>query len=274
MKPAKFDYLNPESTEQILQCLSEHKDDARILAGGLSLMAMMNYRLVQPKVVVDISRLEELAYIRESASTVEIGAATTQAELKAWPDLGQKLPLLALALEHVGHYQTRARGTVCGSICHAEPSSELPLCLATLGGEVVLRSTSGERVLKAEEFQTGMLATARRPDEMAYAVRFPVAGAGEGFAFNEIAERHGDFAIVAVAAMATGSEVTVGVGGVADRPAVRTLTALAEDDIAEALNALAWELGGDTDIHATARYRRELVRHLGQTTITEALGNV
>ena len=274
MKPAKFDYLNPDNIDQVLDCLAEYNDDARIMAGGLSFMAMINFRLIQPKVVIDISRLTELAFIRVKGGFVEIGAATTQADLKAWPDIDQKLPLVALALRHVGHFQTRSRGTVCGSICHAEPSSELPLSLATLGGEVILRSKKGERVLKASEFQIGMLANARHPDELVYAVRFPVAKKGQGFAFNEIAERHGDFAIVAVAAVAEGNDVHIGVGGIADRPTVRKFGALTNEKLSEALNAFAWELRGDTDIHATAQYRRQLVRHLGQKTITEALANV
>lgn len=273
MKPSKFDYLKPENVDQALQCLSEFKDDARIMAGGLSFMAMMSFRLIEPKVVIDICDLKELAYIKTVGNHVEIGAATKQAELMAWPELHDKLPLLEMALQNVGHYQTRSRGTVCGSVCHAEPSSEIPLCLATLGGEVVLRSVNGERVLKASDFQTGMLTNGREPDEMVVAVRFPAASRGQTFAFNEIAERHGDFAIVAVAAVAENNKVRVGIGGVADRPVVRKIDTPAGDALSDALNALAWELKGDTDIHATAQYRRHLVRHLGQKTISEALGN-
>ena len=270
MKPAKFDYFKPDNVDQVLACLAEHKDDARIMAGGLSFMAMMNYRLVEPRVVVDISQLGELAYIRINKKFVEVGAATTQAELKSWPEISLRLPLVEMALRHVGHYQTRSRGTICGSICHAEPSSELPLCLATLGGEVVLRSAKSERVLKAAQFQAGMLANARHADELVCAVRLPIAKPDQAFVFNEISQRHGDFAIVAVAAIATQDQFRIGVGGVGDRPAVRTFTDLSDEGIKSALNALAWELKGDTDIHATAQYRRHLVRHLGQKTIYEA----
>lgn len=273
MKPSRFDYLNPESTREVIECLAEYREDARIMAGGLSLVAMLNYRLVQPKIIIDISRLPELNYIRETQGYVEVGAATTQAELKSWPELGGKLPLLKLALEHVGHYQTRSRGTVCGSICHAEPSSELPLALATLGGAVVLRSVRGERVLNASDWQIGILENAREPDELVVAVRFPVAARGQGFAFNEVAERHGDFAIVAVAAMSNGREATIGVGGVAEKPVVHRIADLADERIDAELNTLAWKLKGDTDIHASAEYRRNLVRHLGKKTISEARAN-
>src|SRR5690606_20304142 len=169
----------------------------------------------------------------------------------------------------VGHFQTRNRGTVCGSIAHSDPSSELPLCLATLDGEVELRSANGVRRLRASEFQTGMLSTARQPDEMVVAVRFPRHGA-DGAGFREVARRHGDFAIVALAARATADGVVLGVSGVADRPAVRAVGAAQGEELAEALNAFAWEMGGSDDIHATARYRRDLVRRLGPQVIEEA----
>jgi 2-furoyl-CoA dehydrogenase FAD binding subunit len=178
--------------------------------------------------------------------------------------------LLAAAIPHIGHFQTRNRGTICGSLCHADPSSELPLCLVTLGGEVVLRSRRKKRVLKAEEFQTGLLSTAKRPDEMMVAARYPVTRAGWGYAFREISRRHGDFAIVALAAAVGGGKVRLGVGGVADKPAVREWDNIDDQDLPDALNDFAWELGGSDDIHATARYRREMVRRLGRKLIEEA----
>lgn len=270
MKPPAFDLLVADSLGAALDCLHERRDDARIIAGGQSLMAMLNMRLVTPEVLVDISRLPELSYIRKDGAFLEIGAAATQAELQRWPELAATVPLLALALPHVGHFQTRNRGTVCGSLAHADPSSELPLVLATLGGEVVLRSRQGERVLPAAEFQTGMLGTARRPDEVVVAARYPVSRAGSGHAFREIARRHGDFAVVALAAVAQGGEVRLGVGGVADRPVMRSFEGLDGAALDDALNAFAWDLGGTDDIHATARYRREMVRRIGRKVIEEA----
>lgn len=177
MKPAAFTYLRPDSLEEAVEALGEHGADARVLAGGQSLMAMLNLRLVEPRALVDISRLETLRTIRRHADAIEVGAAVTQAELLDWPELDQAAPFIARALPWVGHFQTRNRGTVCGSIAHADPSSELPLSLALLQGEVVLRSRRGERRLKASEFQTGMLQTARADDELITAVRFPAASA-------------------------------------------------------------------------------------------------
>ncbi len=273
MKPSSFDYIRAETIDEATRALAAGGDgdgEARIIAGGLSLVAILNFRLAEPRTLVDISAIEHLSYIRNAGKMVEIGAATTQAELMGWPDLAVKLPLLAAAFPYIGHYQTRSRGTVCGSLAHADPSSELPLCLATLGGEVVLRSTRGERRLGAADFQTGMLSTARRSDEMVTAAHFPVAPAGAGYAFTEMAQRRGDFAIVALAAVATADTLRLGIGGVADKPTMRDWDMLEGDALDEALNALAWDLGGYDDVHATARYRRELVRRLGRRVIEEA----
>ena len=202
MKPRPFDYARPDTVDEAVALLAEHGDEARILAGGQSLMAMMNLRLADPAMLIDIARIAELGHIRDLGDKIEVGAAVTQNKLLAWPDLKTKLPLLAAALPYVGHFQTRNKGTVCGSIAHADPSSEIPLSLATLEGEVVLRGKRGERVLKAKDFQLDMLTTAREGDELIVAVRFPVHG--KGVAFREVARRHGDFAMVAVAALIEG----------------------------------------------------------------------
>jgi len=270
MKPRSFTYIRPADLDETVAALARLRDDARILAGGQSLVPMMNFRLVEARALIDISDLAPLAYLREQEDAIEVGAATTQAQFMAWPPLTALAPLLSAAMPHVGHFQTRSRGTVCGSIAHSDPSSELPLCLATLGGSVVLRSSSGTRVLAAEHFQTGMLTTARRPDEVIAAVRFPKRRPATGYAFTEMTQRHGDFAICALAAVVSADAVRLGVGGVADKPAVRTWPRLEEGEIEDALNDLAWELGGTDDAHATAAYRRELVRRLGRRVIAEA----
>ncbi len=270
MKPKAFDYIRAATTEEALQSLARGGEDARVLAGGQSLVPMLNLRLLEPEILVDISQIESLAYTRVSGGWLEVGAATTQAALQHHPALRERAPLLRAALPYVGHYETRGRGTVCGSLAHADPSSELPLCLATLGGEVVLRSERGERVLSAEAFQLGMLHTDRRPDELVVAARFPVKSPGAGYAFEEMAQRRGDFAIVAVACAVSHGKTRLGVGGVADKPTVREWDGLANDDVDYALNELAWELGGFDDVHASARYRRQLVRRLGSRVIEEA----
>lgn len=270
MKPSPFDYTRAASTEEAVGGLAAAGDDARILAGGLSLVPMLNFRLVEPAMLIDISGIGTLDYIRVDGDAVEIGAATRQSALERWDGTAERLPLVHAAFPHIGHYQTRSRGTVCGSVAHSDPSSELPLCLATLGGEVVLRSAAGERRVAASDFQTGMLTTAKRDDEMVAAVRFPVAEPGCGYAFAEMAQRRGDFAIVALAAAASGERVRLGVGGVADHPTMREWNGLEGSALDDALNAFAWDLGGYDDVHATARYRRELVRRLGRKVIEEA----
>lgn len=271
MKPRPFDYVRPDSVEEALSLLAELGEAARVLAGGQSLMAMLNLRLAEPDVLIDISRLAELDSIREIDGKIEVGAAVTQNKLLAWPPLKDKLPLLAQMLPHVGHFQTRNRGTVCGSIAHADPSSELPLALAVLGGEVVLRSRRGTRMLAASAFQRDMLTTAREPDELITSVRFPVQGSKQ-VAFREVARRHGDFAIIAVAAIAEGkTKVRIGVGGVSGRPVVMQINAGSEPAIRDATAALAARIEGYDDIHASAQMRRDMLCRLGPLVAMEAL---
>jgi 2-furoyl-CoA dehydrogenase FAD binding subunit len=267
MKPAPFDYVRVDSAEEAVAVLAELGDDARVLAGGQSLMAMLNMRLAQPVALVDTHRTADLASIHVEDGRLVVRAAVTQAMLGRHPGLAESLPLLAQALPHIGHWQTRNRGTVCGSIAHADPSAELPLCLATLDGDVVLRSASGRRTLGAAEFFAGMLQTARAPTELVEAVRFPVTRAGERHGFAEIAMRHGDFAIVALAAVVAAAGIRLGVGGVADRPHVARWPRLAGAALDDALNDLAWALDARDDHHASATYRRHAVRTLGKRLI-------
>lgn len=268
MKPNPFDYIRADTIQEAVGVLAEHGDGARVLAGGQSLLAMLNLRLLEPEVLLDINRIAELSEIKEVDGKVEVGAAVTQNRLLAWPGLSEKLPLLAAALPFVGHFQTRNKGTVCGSVAHNDPSSEIPLSLALLQGEVVLRSRRGTRAVSAGEFQVGMLTTARKPDELVTAVRFPVQTTRR-VAFREVARRHGDFAIIAVGAIADGSRISLGVGGMAGRPSIREFTA--GIDLTEAINALAWELEGYEDQHATSRMRRDLLRRVAPAVIAEAL---
>jgi 2-furoyl-CoA dehydrogenase FAD binding subunit len=266
MKPRPFDYARPETAEEAVGLLAEYGDEARVLAGGQSLMAMMNLRLADPAMLIDIARIKELDAIRDLGDWIEVGAAVTQNKLLSWPDLKQKLPLLAVALPNVGHFQTRNKGTICGSIAHADPSSEIPLSLALLEGEVVLRSRRGERVLKASAFQLDMLTTAREGDELIVAVHFPVHG--QGVAFREVARRHGDFAMVAVAALVDGKGgLRLGAGGVAAKPVVRSIV---NGGAKDAVEILANELEGYEDLHASAELRKDILRNLAPIVIAEA----
>ena len=270
MKPAPFDYCRAESADEAIGLLSRHGDDARVLAGGQSLISMLNMRLVTPELLIDISRAQDLRAISTDANRVRVGAAVTQAALAASPNLAEMLPLLAAALPHVGHYQTRSKGTVCGSLAHADPASEIPLCLAVLGGEIELASRRGIRRLAAVDFSLGLLTTARESDELIMSASFPRARPAETFAFTEMSARHGDFAIIAVAVKLTHQAINIGIGGASDKPEVRSLPALEGKALDDALNAIAWEITTQSDIHASVVYRRHLIRTLGRSTVMEA----
>jgi 2-furoyl-CoA dehydrogenase FAD binding subunit len=269
MKPAKFDYVRAESVDEVLEVLGREGPEARVLAGGQSLLPMLNMRLARPSTVVDLMGVEALRVLRDDAGGLRIGAAVRQAELARYLGLAGGQRLLSLALPWVGHAQTRSRGTVCGSIAHADPSAELPLILLACGGVVHLRSRRRARHVAAEHFFAGMMATARQDDELIEAVSLPAAEPGSGCAFREVARRHGDFAIVACAAVAGAGGVRLAVGGVADRPMARDLP-LPGDAVDGALDDFAWELEARDDMHATASYRRELVRRVGRAVIEEA----
>lgn len=271
MKPAPFSINIPETVDEAVKCLAEHGEDGRVIAGGQSLMAMLNMRLAEPKVLIDISRMADLHKLEIGADGMTVGASVTQAEVFHNPDLAKHMPIVREALSNVGHIQTRNRGTICGSLCHADPSAEMPLLLATLGGTVKLQSTSGVRELAASEFQTGLLETAKRQDELCVSAHFPSLPDTAKWGFREISRRDGDFAIVAMACVADQGVVRLGVGGVSDTPTVEEWNSLSSDDIPDALNRLAWNMGGYDDIHASARYRRELVRRIGKSLIEEVL---
>jgi 2-furoyl-CoA dehydrogenase FAD binding subunit len=231
-------------------------------------MPMLNMRLAKPRVLIDIMRLEELRKIEPRQGKISVGAAVRQAELLEWPSLDRELKLLSLALPWTGHVQTRSRGTICGSIAHADPSAEIPLTLLALDGNIVLRSAKKQRRVAARDFFLGVMATDRNDDELIEAVEFPATN-GRRCAFREVARRHGDFAIVACAAVATERGVRLAVGGVADMPVARDFDALNGSALEDALNAFAWDLDARDDFHATARYRRDLVRMIGRDLIAE-----
>lgn len=270
MKPAAFDYVCAETAEEAVQQLHERGSEARILAGGQSLMAVLNMRLAQPSALIDISRTAELDYVRVEDGMLAIGAAATQGRVEWRAGLGRDVPLLAQAFPFISHFQIRNRGTVCGSIAHADPSAELPLVLLALGGEVRLRSAAGRRKLAAADFFQGMLMTARAPDELLEEVRYPLSTPGQRTAFTEFSARHGDFAIASAAAVRDARGLVLAVGGVADRPRRVQLPAdLQGAALDGALNDFAWSLEAQDDAHASARFRRHLVRRLGAQVIAQ-----
>lgn len=280
MKAAPFEYCRPDTVEQALALLRELGQDASVLAGGLSLGAMLNMRLARPAAVVDIKRIAGLDEVAINGE-IRTGATLTQARAMEHEALMRAVPLLALALPFVGHFQTRNRGTLCGSVAHADPSAETPLVLATLGGEVELRSVRGARRLPADAFLLDMLTTAREPDELVTALVWPRRKERAGYAFSEIAQRHGDFAIVACAAEAVLdskgklSALSFGLGGVETRPRVlhaeEFAGARADAQLAQSIAAAAAERAAPLhDYKASAEYRRALVRAIGAQVLTEA----
>ena len=271
MKPAPFDLVTANDMSEALEALHQGGTEASVIAGGQSLVPMLNMRLARPATLVDITRIPELSRIEAKSDRITIGAAVRQSTLERWPELADRLPLVHAALPWVAHTQVRNRGTICGSVAHADPSAELPLCLIALGGTLTLRRRRKTREIGAHDFFQGMMSTDLAPGEMVVSVSFPARKPGTGYAFREVARRHGDFAIVACAAIARSDGTTrLTVGGVADTP--RTLELPADRaDHDDRLNEFAWHLQARDDLHATARYRRDLVRKLGRATLKEAL---
>ncbi|MGA2549510.1 MAG: FAD binding domain-containing protein [Burkholderiaceae bacterium] len=267
MKPAAFDYLRIDCLEHALEMLEESGEGARILAGGQSLLPILNMRLLEAELLLDISRTPDLKHLGISQGYLVVGAGVTQGELEWRGSLSEEVPLLAQALPSIAHFQIRNRGTVCGSIAHADPSAELPLVLSALDGEVVLASTREKRVLKARDFFQGMLTTARAPNELIEAVRFPLRSATSRYGFAEFSTRHGDYALVACAAVTRPDEIRLAVGGVADRPVVSVWPRLTDDALKTAINDLSWELDAQDEPEISAAYRRHLVRVLALEAI-------
>lgn len=281
MKPVAFEYCRPDTVDEVLALLEEFGSEACLLAGGMSLGAMLNMRLVRPAAVVDIKRVQGLDGISLEGAEVRTGATLRQSAALADAGLMQALPLLAQALPQVGHFQTRNRGTLGGSVSHADPSSEIPLCLLTLGGAVELRSRRGTRRVPAEAFFLDILSTARQPGELLTALLWPRRRAGAGYAFCEIAQRHGDFAIVACAVEAelksdgTLSHLRFGLGGVESRPVLadtsgflgRRADAALATEIAVQAAASAKPMA---DFKATVEYRRALIESVGAQALAQA----
>lgn len=201
MKPASFKYLAPRSEDELLALLAEHGGDARLLAGGQSLVPMMNFRVVSPAVIIDINRIPSLAFINKGARGIEIGALTRHASLEDSAEIRVELPIACEAIGYLAHRAVRNRGTMGGSLALAYPNAELPLLFTVLGAEMILRSKRGDRRLPIGEFITGPLNTVLEEDEFIHAARLPVPASSAGMAFVEVSRRHGDFALAAAAAI-------------------------------------------------------------------------
>jgi CO/xanthine dehydrogenase FAD-binding subunit len=283
MKPPKFEYHAPKTLDEALAVLRRYDGEAKVLAGGQSLMPLLNFRLSRPGALVDLNGVAELAGIRETDGQLRLGAMTRQRAIEFSPVVAQRLPLLLEATKLVGHLPIRSRGTIGGSIAHADPSAEYPAVLTALDGDVVVRGSKGERIIKASELFQTYLTTSLAPDEILTEVRLPVMDARAGWAFEEFSRRHGDFAIVGIAAVIAGDRArctmarlaTAGAGPVPVR--LRAAEEILERDglgdaaIEAAARRAAELVNPDSDLHASADYRRNLTRVLTERAVRRAI---
>ena len=284
MKPAPFEYVRPASLAEACKLLAGD-EDARVIAGGQTLVPMLAMRLARPATLIDILRLPELAGIREEAGAVVVGATTRQAQAERDPVIRASVPMLARVLPWVGHPPTRNRGTIGGSIANADPSAEIPLAAVTLGADVMLASTDGARSMPADDFFIGPMLTAIGQGECVRAIRFPVWPHPRiGVGFFEISARRSDFAFVAAAAQVAldddGScvDVALGLGGVVDRPLrldVGSLvgTRLDAESVSGTVNAASADIDAMSDLHASAAYRRRVAAVLCIRALEQARVN-
>ena len=284
MKSPAFDYVRARSVDEACELLSSHGDGAKLIAGGQSLVPMMAFRLLRPSWLIDINEISALKFVDAQAGAVRIGAGTRQCVLARDDALARRLPLVRQALEWVGHVQTRNRGTIGGSLVHADPSAELPLAAQVLGAQMNLRSKAGRRMVAADRFFSGPMTTAIQPNECLDEIHWPVwPEARVGSAFVEVSRRHGDFAIVGAAAQVAVDEagrctrVAFGIAGAGPAPlafpqlAARLVgTSLESDAVQSAAHDAAAELEPGTDTHATAAYRRHLARVLAARVLRNA----
>ncbi len=287
MKAAAFEYVRPGSLAEACRLLAASGErETKIIAGGQTLVPLMAMRMARPDVLVDINGIPDLAGIRDLGDRLAIGAMTRQREVERSGAVAEKLPLLARAVRHVGHLQTRNRGTVGGSVVHGDPAAEIPLAALLLDATLVLRDAAGESEIPVAGFFEAAMVTNIRPDQILVEIRFPAPSAPRaGAAFLETASREGDFAIVAAAArIALGADgavesAAVGVGGVAAAP-VRLrevedrLVGMPADagTVGSAVADLERFIAPETDVHATAGYRARVARRMVANAVLEAAG--
>jgi carbon-monoxide dehydrogenase medium subunit len=285
MKPAPFEYHVPTTRDEALALLAEGGFDAKILAGGQSLVPAMNFRLARPTILIDVNRISDLVgmYTTDDGS-IHIGAMTRQRTVERSAVIAERVPLLAEAMPHIAHPQIRNRGTIGGSLAHADPAAELPALAVALNAQFGLQRQQGERWLPAADFFLGVLTTALDPEEMLVDIRIPPLSPRTGTAFAEVARRHGDFAMAGAAAVVTladdGSiaESTLVLLAVGDMPMpIRPVADLLRgvQPTPEAIRAAAETIDAvidpPSDLHATAAYRRYLVKGLARNTLTQAV---
>ncbi|AIJ21208.1 FAD binding domain-containing protein [Amycolatopsis methanolica] len=286
MKPAPFDYVRAESVEHAVHALTGGDGDAKVLAGGQSLVPLLSMRLARPSVLVDINQVSDLDYVRLDGDVLRIGALTRHRTVETSPEVARHVPLLVDALRYVGHVTIRNRGTIGGSVAHSDPAAELPSVLVALDGRVVLEGPDGRREVAAADFFEGYLTTAAEPDELLTEIIVPVSPRGTGVCVQEQARRHGDFALVAVFSAvsldAAGkvADVRLGIAGTNATPlrperaeSLLVGESPSEQAIAAAAAAAAAATGSVGDIHATAKYRTTVAEVLTRRALQGAVAN-
>ncbi len=281
MKPSPFTYHDPATIAEVIGLLSS-LDNAKLLAGGQSLMPMLNFRYVQPDHIIDLNRVEGLSYIRETADGMEVGAMTRQRDLEFSELVERRFPLIHGAVRSIGHRQTRNRGTIGGSLCHLDPAAELVSCALTLDTVVVVEGPAGRREIAFRDFPIGYLTPAVDPTEVLTAIRFSAWPASHGYAFEEFARRHGDFAIVSAAALVQAdgagriTRAAVTLGGMGAVPVRATelesaLTGKAPDaaSLRQACESCR-SLDALDDVHASAAYRQHLAAVMARRALEKA----
>jgi aerobic carbon-monoxide dehydrogenase medium subunit len=247
--------------------------DAKVLAGGQSLIPMLNMRLARPRHIVDIARLDDLPSLEVTGDAVRIGAGVRQHQVEANPQAIAACPLLGRALLYVAHRAIRTRGTVVGSLVQADPAAELPAVLCLLGGRVTLTGQGGSREIEASELYRGYFETALRSDELAVAASFPRIDGDSGTAFVEVSRRHGDFALCAVGAVVSKSSGRVALAGVDMVPRVFDVTPALQGDGGKTIETLAAAIAPEGDIHASAEFRRHLAKVLTRRALAAAVAD-
>ena len=286
MKPAKFDYSAPTTLDEALELLAQHGPDAKVLAGGQSLMPMMNLRLVRPAVVVDINRIEGLSGVSVADGTVTVGSLTRQRDLERSEVIRGSFPMMTTAIRHIGHFQIRNRGTIGGSLAHADPAAELPALCTALDAEFVVADSNGTQAMAAADFAIAPLITSLAPEQLLTEIRLPTLGDGWRWGFREVSRREGDFALVGSVAMlridggGVCQEARITMFAVGDGPArmpaaEQALVGRVVDDAArrEAAALVSEAVNPGSDIHASAEYRKEVSAVMARRALEDACSN-
>ena len=281
MKPAAFDYIAPNSLEAAVEAIAAANGDGKILAGGQSLMPLLNFRMARPSVIVDLMHIPDMSLIERRGDTVAIGALTRHADLEFSDLIAQKLPVMAAAMPHVAHLAIRNRGTIGGSLSHADPAAELPMLAVFYGATIKVQGTSGRRDIPAEDFFVSALTNCLDPDEIVFEIDFPVLASHAGWAFEEVARRFGDFALASIAVSLEILDnrivdARVAVMGVADTPrrlreAEDALRGEGEPRTAAKFGKIVRAgVSPESDIHVSAEYRKNLIGALAERAFTTA----